>query len=103
MKRQNPHSETEAIVVSFESARKRIQPPTDLTADELSIFKDVIRRHAPSHFAESDKPLVTMYCMAVRLSRLYAEHNHSDVAREMCLQTAKLVSILANRLKLASG
>src|SRR5262245_8992224 len=101
MKRQNPHSETEAIVVSFESARKRIQPPTDLTADELSIFKDVIRRHAPSHFAESDKPLLTAYCAAVHLSRLYDEHD-GNTARRMRLQTAKLIAILANRLRLSA-
>src|SRR5262245_5601672 len=102
MKRQNPHSESEAIVVSFESARKRIQPPTDLTADELRIFKDVIRRHAPSHFAESDKPLLTAYCAAVHLSRLYGEHDGNDTARRMRLQTAKLIAILANRLRLSA-
>jgi len=101
MKRQNPHSESEVLVISFESARKRIQPP-DLTADELLIFKDVIRRHAPSHFAESDKPLLAAYCAAVHLLRLYDEHDGNDTARRMRLQTAKLIAILANRLRLSA-
>jgi hypothetical protein len=89
-------------IISFLGARKRIQPSSDLTAEELGIFRDVVESRAPSHFAESDKPLFAAYCTAVHLSRLYAERNDNDVARKMRLQTAKLAAILANRLRLAS-
>ena len=89
-------------IVSFISTRKRIQPSSDLTAEELGIFRDIVGSCAPSHFAESDKPLLAAYCTTVHLSRLYAEHDDNEVARKMRLQTVKLVSILANRLRLAS-
>jgi hypothetical protein len=100
MKKQD-HRNSKSNVVSL-SARKRIHPAPDLTAEELRIFRDVVGSCAPSHFAESDKPLVTMYCTAVHLSGLYATHDESGVARKMRLQTARLVSILANRLRLVS-
>jgi hypothetical protein len=49
---------------------------------------------------ESDKPLLIEYCAAVHLLRLYAEHSDNGVSRKMRLETAKLVCILANRLRL---
>src|SRR5262245_25353310 len=52
----------EATIIPFNRVRCRIQPPSDLTIEELCIFKDVVRRHAPTHFAESDKPLLSVYC-----------------------------------------
>jgi hypothetical protein len=46
-----------------------------------------------------------MYCTALLLSRLYAErakHDSNDVVHKMYLQAAKMVAILANRLRLGS-
>jgi hypothetical protein len=88
-------------VVSFVGAQKRVQPSSDLTAEELGIFRDIVESRAPSHFAESDKPLLAAYCAAVHLAKLYAERNNNDVTQKMRLQTTKLVAILANRLRLA--
>ena len=102
MKGQGPHSDSEVSVISFKSARKRIQPAPDMTVEELRIFKDVVGSYAPSHFAESDKPLLTVYCAAVHLSRLYDEHDGNVTARRMRLETAKLVAMLANRLRLSA-
>jgi hypothetical protein len=87
-------------VLPFRSAHKRIQPPSDLTAEELRIFSNVIRSYAPSHFAERDKPLLIAYCGAVNLAALYARHANDDVARRMSRQVAKLVAVLAERLRL---
>jgi hypothetical protein len=89
-------------VVQFRSAQKRVQPPSDLTAEELQIFSNVIRSYAPSHFAERDTPLLIAYCGAVNLAALYARHANDDVARRMSRQVAKLVAVLADRLRLGS-
>ena len=100
MKEQDRRSNSEVRVVAFEGVRRRIEPPPDLTADELHIFKDVVGSCAPSHFVEGDRPLLTVYCAALHLSRLYGEHGGNGVAQKMRPQTAKLVAILANRLRL---
>ena len=100
MKVQDRRSNSEVRVVEFKGARRRIEPPSDLSADELLIFKDVVGSCAPSHFVESDKPLLTVYCAAVHLSRLYGEYGGNGVAQKMRLQTAKLVAMLAKRLRL---
>ena len=90
-------------VVPFPGAQKRIQPPSDLTSEELRIFSTVIRNHAVSHFAERDKPLLVAYCGAVNLAALYARNrDDDDGARKMSRQVAKLVAILADRLRLDS-
>jgi hypothetical protein len=88
-------------VISIETARKRVQPPPDLTAEELRIFQEVVESRAPSHFRESDNALLLVYCAAVNLSRLYAEHWTNDVGRRMKIQTAKLVALIANRLRIS--
>ena len=98
-------SGAEFNVVSIQTARKRIRPPSDLNTEEARIFEHVVGSCAPSHFHESDEPLLTAYCTAVHLSRLYAEHaKHAgnDVVHKMFLHTAKLVAILTNRLRLGS-
>src|SRR5215813_116952 len=89
-------------VVPFRSAQKRIEPPSDLTPEELQIFSNVIRSYAPSHFAERDKPLLIAYCGAVNLAALYDRNTSDDGARKMSRQVAKLVAILADRLRLDS-
>ena len=99
MKEQD-NANSKSNIISIETARKRIQPPSDLTADELKIFSDIVRG-TTSHFVEGDKPLLTAYCAAVHLLRLYTEHSDNNVARTMRLRMAMLVSILANRLRLA--
>ena len=96
------HRSSESNVVPFISARNYIEPPSDLAPEELRIFKEVVERFAPAHFTESDKPLVTLYCTAVHLSRLYAEHGYNDVAQRMRLETENLVALLAGRLRLSS-
>jgi hypothetical protein len=87
-------------VVPFRSGQRRIQPPSDLTSEELRIFSNVIRNYAPTHFAERDKPLLIAYCGAVNLAALYARHANDDVARRMSRQVSKLVAVLAERLRL---
>ena len=96
------HRSSGSNVVPFKSARNYIDSPSDLTPEELRIFKEVIECCAPTHFAESDKPLVTLYCTAVHLSRLYAEHGYNDVAQRMRHETENLVALLAGRLRLSS-
>ena len=93
----------ESNIVPFNRVRSRIQPPSDLTIGELRIFNDVVRRHAPTHFAESDKPLLSVYCTAVDLSRLYNEHGRNGVGQRMRLKTEKLIALLASRLRLSSS
>src|SRR5262245_40865606 len=99
---QRMEQEGHSNVVPFGSARKGIQPPSDLAPEELRIFSEVVRSHAPSHFDERDKPLLTVYCAAVHLSALYAEHRGNEAARRMCRQAAKLAAMLADRLRLGS-
>jgi hypothetical protein len=89
-------------VVPFRNVQERIQPPSDLTAEELQIFSKIIRSYAPSHFAERDRPLLIAYCGAVNLAALYARHTGDDVARRMSRQVAKLVAVLGDRLRLGS-
>ena len=55
-------------VVLIETAQKRIGPPSDLNSEEVRIFESIVGSCAPSHFIESDKPLLTAYCTAVHLS-----------------------------------
>ena len=97
--RGNPQSN----IVPFNRGRSRIRPLSDLTIEELRIFDEVVRRHAPTHFTESDRPLLNAYCTAVHLSRLYNEHGRNGVARRMRLKTQNLIALLANRLRLNSS
>src|SRR5262249_44731669 len=89
-------------VTPLQIAPRYIQPPSDLTPDELCIFDDVVRNHPRSHFMQSDGPLLAARCAAANLLRLYAEHRGNEVARKMRLETAKLTAMLASRLRLGS-
>ena len=97
-----PLRESASKVVSLGSARRRIQPPSYLRGEELRIFSDTVGSYPPPHFVESDKLLLSVYCTAVHLAGLYADHGSNEVARRMHHQTARLVAVLANRLRLGS-
>ena len=71
--RRGRTSGAELSVVPIDVARKPIQPPADLKAQEAAIFRQVVASCNSNHFRKSDIPILTAFATATHLSRFYAE------------------------------
>ena len=66
-------SGAELSVVPIDVARKPIEPPPDLKAQESAIFRQLVASCGSNHFRKSDIPILTAFATATHLSRFYAE------------------------------
>jgi hypothetical protein len=75
-----------------------LQPPETLNDAERTIFLALVNAVDPKHFAPSDLPLVTAYVQAVAITQATA---HDPERFREWTQAAKLMAVLATRLRLA--
>ena len=55
-------------VVTVDSRTIRLRPPPDLPQPERDLFVAVVAANPPTHFRDSDLPLLLQYCAAAVLS-----------------------------------
>jgi len=58
----------------------RLRPPASLSEAERSIFVDLVAANPPSHFRESDLPLLCRYCEATALAEQAARELRKEGA-----------------------
>ena len=71
-------SAAELSIVSIDAARKPVEPPPELRAQEAAIFREVVASCNPTHFRKSDVPILAALCTATYLSRFYADQIGED-------------------------
>ena len=88
---------------------ERLSPPPDLSADERTVFLNVVATTAADHFRPPDAPLLVAYCRQVLLEREAASHlateghvidGKPNAWVGIQLQAAKTLLQLARALKL---
>lgn len=76
----------------------RLTAPKNLRVEERALFTDLVNACHPSHFVESDKPLLISYVQASLMSRSMA-HDPQLVA--VWATATRTQAILASKLRLA--
>jgi|SRR6516225_6065902 hypothetical protein len=64
-----PRKPAATNVVALDTRAVRLRPPPDLPQPERDLFARLIAANAPTHFKESDLPLLTQYCENVVLNK----------------------------------
>ena len=57
---------------------QRLRPPDDLSPAEKEIFTSIVSAVDPKHFAASDLPLLTSYCVAINQEREANRHLRTE-------------------------
>ena len=55
-------------VVAIDTRQNRLHPPANLDGPERDLFVALVAANAPTHFRDSDMPLLLQYCAAAVLS-----------------------------------
>jgi hypothetical protein len=63
-----PRKPASSNVVALDSRTVRLRPPADLPQPERDLFSRLVAASVPSHFRESDMPLLVQYCAAAVLN-----------------------------------
>jgi len=67
-------------VIAIDNRQNRLRPPPDLPQPERDLFVAVVAANPPTHFRDSDLPLLVQYCAAAVLSeRAMAELRTSPI------------------------
>ena len=94
-------SSAELSVVPINSARKPIEPPTDLKEQEAAIFRQVVASCDANHFRSSDISILTAFATATHLSRYYASQiGEGEGAFKLWEAAARLQISLATKLRI---
>jgi hypothetical protein len=101
--RQRGRKSAAALVESNVTGRPpRQDPPSHLSDDERTLFVELVESCAPSHFVESDLPLLVSFVQATLLVRRAATGMIDDPDLIAVFEKAvKLQATLATRLRLA--
>ena len=62
----------------IQGSPQRLRPPDDLAPAEKEIFADIVGAVDPKHFAASDLPLLTSYCVAINQEREANRHLRTE-------------------------
>jgi P27 family predicted phage terminase small subunit len=62
----------------LQGSPQRLRPPDDLSPAEKEIFADIVGAVDPKHFAASDLPLLTSYCVAINQEREANRHLRTE-------------------------
>src|SRR5262249_16245701 len=94
-------SSASVSVLNVDGRRARLQPPTDLTADETALFREIVNSCKPEHFVQSDRPLLVALCQAILMSREAARGAAKDPKLAQAVErAARTMATLATRLRL---
>jgi phage terminase small subunit len=94
----------ELSVVPIESARKRVEPPSDLDPKTEKLFRELVEACHVDHFVKSDIPLIVSYASATLMShRLFkaAQKNGNEDAIKAWERVCRTQTMLARALRLA--
>jgi hypothetical protein len=84
------------VLPNVDGSPRRLEPPTDLRADERALFAQLVNACSPRHFVESDLPLLISFCQATLLARNSYPKRLADWERAVRIQ-----ALLATRLRLS--
>lgn len=94
-------SAADLSVIPVQFSPRRLQPPSDLSANERRIFNEVVNSMPPDYFIKSDALMLCAFVQAAWLSRSLGKR----VLREQHLASAweratRTMALLATRLRL---
>ncbi len=95
-------SASKLTALSVEGEPPRLDPPTDLTDPERSLFLQIVGACSPRHFAPSDLPILISYVQCTLLSRQAIKNAATDTAAlQVWEKSTRMQATLATRLRLA--
>jgi|SRR5262245_3279371 len=93
-------AESPTTVVNGEPPR--LDPPSDLTKDERSLFVQIVEACSPKHFTLSDVPILISFVQSTLLSRQAIKKAGKNAAALATWEKAtRMQATLATRLRLA--
>jgi hypothetical protein len=102
MKQQRGRKPGNLRGVSIDGDPPRLDPPSSLTADERSLFVEIVKACSPKQFAPSDLPLLVSYIQSTLLSRHAVKKAATDAsALAVWEKSTRMQATLATRLRLA--
>jgi hypothetical protein len=80
----------------------RLRPPPDLTKPEQALFTELVASNPPTHFVQSDLPLLISYVQASLMARQAFRDMAQDMPGAMSswTQATKMQATLSTRLRL---
>jgi phage terminase small subunit len=91
-----------AVVSRLEQHRPRIKPPPHLDQAERAVFEKIVADCPPSHFSQSDAPLLVAYCQAYLLVQAAFEAACDDPSQLPAWErSARVMASLSTKLRLA--
>ena len=84
----------------LQGSPQRLRPPDDLSPAEKEIFADIVGAVDPKHFAASDLPLLTSYCVAINQEREANRHLQAESLGRGS-ESHRMMTALSMRLRLA--
>ena len=98
-------SSNELAVIPLPTAARRLDPPSHLTQDEASLFREVVASCPPTQFVASDLPTVVAYIQAILTARRSMRGLTGRKLNPMIIQlwdrAVKQQAMLATKLRLA--
>jgi hypothetical protein len=73
----------------------RVQPPTDLSEAERSLFCDIVLGARAEHFAPCDVPLLALYCRLL----VQADRATAEIGRDMAKASTSLLEVQRQAVK----
>ena len=90
-----------ATISNIQDHRPRITAPPGMSPEELTVFQRIVAQSHPTHFTESDGPLLQAYCQAIVLTGMAFDTAMQRPAElptwERCVKT---MATLATKLRL---
>jgi len=98
MQQRGRKSAASLLPVGVGGEQARLVPPAFLSAEEASLFAEVVAACDVGHFRKSDEPLLVAFVQATLMSR-EAAHNPSNIM--VWEKATRMQATLATRLRLA--
>src|SRR5262245_32213739 len=101
--RQRGRRSAQSLGLAVSGSAPYLEPPGDLTPEELALFREIVGSCKPTHFVPSDRHLVVAYVQATLLSREGSRRISAGDVKALVIfeRTSKLMGILATKLRLA--
>jgi hypothetical protein len=95
-------SASDLAVINVNGDPPRLDPPSDLTDDERSLFVQIVEACSPKHFAPIDLPILLSFIQSILLSRQAVKNAAKDAgALALWEKATRMQATLATRLRLA--
>ena len=98
MRQRGRKSVENLLTLRVDGTPPRLQPPPGLTKAEVRLFEQLINSTSPTHFAESDLPLLVTYVQSTVMARRAVRDLKKIAIWE---KAVRMQAVLSTKLRLA--